>query len=88
MNLHDNNHSNHDVVLSEVCICALCVGQGECLLPLLFGMFLNDIEEEFMQKGLQGIAVNMFKICFILYADNVMFTNCGSTEHRNCLDVL
>ena len=27
--------------------CKLCVRQGECLSPLLFSMFLNDIEEEF-----------------------------------------
>ena len=47
--------------------------------PFLFSMFLNDIEEEFIHKGLHGIDVNMFKVFLILYADDiVVFANSSS----------
>ena len=38
--------------------------------PFLFSMFLNDIEDVFMNKGLSGIDVNFFKLLLILYADD------------------
>ena len=41
--------------------CKLGVRQGECLSPLLFSMFLNDIEKHFILSGLEGIDINMFK---------------------------
>ena len=37
--------------LGNASYCKLCVRQGECLSPLLFSMFLNDIEEEFVLSG-------------------------------------
>ena len=36
------------------------VGQGECLSPFLFSMYLNDIENIFLEKGLDGINVQHF----------------------------
>ena len=45
----------------------------------LFSMFLKDIEEEFIQKGLHGIYVNIFKVFLILHADDiVVFANSSS----------
>jgi len=35
----------YDNVLSDSCVCNLGVRQGESLLPFLFSMYLNDIEE-------------------------------------------
>jgi len=40
----------------------LGVRQGERLLPFLFYMYLNDIEDVFMNKGLSGKYVNFFKL--------------------------
>ena len=38
------------------------VRQVECLSPFLFSLYLNDIEEQFINLGLDGIDVDMFKI--------------------------
>jgi len=35
-------------------------------------MFLNDIEDVFVNKGLSGIDVNFFKLFLILYADGIV----------------
>ena len=65
--------------------CTLDVRQGECLSPLLFSLYLNDklfslylndIEEHFLNSGLEGIDINMFKMFMLLYADDiVIFAN-------------
>ena len=48
--------------LSDAFECSLGVRQGQILSPFLFSMFLNDIEDVFMNKGLLGIDVNFFKL--------------------------
>ena len=35
--------------------------------PMLFSLFLNDIEEEFIKSGIEGLDVNLFKVFMILY---------------------
>ena len=35
--------------------CSLGVRQGECLLPLLCSLFLNDIKEQFSYSGAEGL---------------------------------
>ena len=41
---------------NEFC-CNLGVRQGESLAPLLFSFYLNDIEEQFINSGLEGIDI-------------------------------
>ena len=49
--------------------CSLGVRQGECLSPLLFSLYLNDLEEQFVLSGLNGLDVNTLKLFLLLYAD-------------------
>ena len=47
------SHSNK---FSEKIKVNIRVLQGEILLPLLFALFLYDLEEFFIKKGVQGVA--------------------------------
>ena len=80
--------STSEQILSNSINCMLGVRQGECLSPFLFSMFLNDIEDEFIHNGLQGIDVNMFKIFLILYADDIVIFAYSSDELQKSLDLL
>ena len=51
-------------------------------------MFLNDIEDVFMNKGLSGIEVNFFKIVLILYADEIVVFTESNDELQRSLDAL
>ena len=44
--------------------CMLGVRLGECLSPFLFAMFLNDVENVFLEQGMNGIDVESFKNIF------------------------
>lgn len=68
--------------------CKLGVRQGECLSPLLFSMFLNDIEEEFVLSGLEGLDVNTFKIFMLLYADDIVLFSNSPGELQEGLNLL
>jgi len=50
--------------LSDSFHCNLGVKQGECLSPFLFAMFLNDIEDVFVQNGVDGIELHICLKCF------------------------
>ena len=51
-----------------------CLGarKGECLSPILLAMYLNDIEREYILKGVEGIKIGMLKLFLLLYADNIL----------------
>ena len=68
--------------------CKLGVRQGECLSPLLFSMYLNDIEEQFVLSGFEGLDVNMFKIVMLLYADDIMLFSNSKENLQEGLDFL
>ena len=56
--------------------CCLEVRQGECLSPILFSMYLNDIEREYILKRAEGIDIGMLKLFLLLYADDIiLFAN-------------
>ena len=68
--------------------CSLGVRQGECLSPLLFSLFLNDIEDQFITSGLDGIDIDMFKIFMLLYADDIVVFADSVEDLQNNLNVL
>ena len=68
--------------------CKLGVRQGECLSPLLFSMYLNDIEEQFVLSGFEGLDVNMFKIFMLLYADDIVLFSNSKENLQEGLDFL
>ena len=56
--------------------CCLGVRQGECLSPILFSMYLNDIEREYILKGAKGVDIGMLELFLLLYADDIiLFAN-------------
>ena len=71
----------------EFC-CNLGVRQGECLSPLLFSLYLNDIEDTFVNSGLEGIDIDMFKMFMLLYADDIVIFANSAEELQQSLDVL
>ena len=56
--------------------CSLCVRQGECQSSILFSLYLNDIEEQFIHSCIERFEIDMLKIVLLLYADDiVIFAN-------------
>ena len=72
---------------NEFC-CTLGVRQGDCLSPLLFSLFLNDIEDQFLRSGLEGIDINMFKVFMLLYADDIVIFANSAEDLQISLDLL
>ena len=64
------------------------VRQGECLSPFLFSMYLNDLEDEFELKGVEGIDIGMLKLYLLLYADDIVIFSNSKEGLQKGLDVL
>ena len=58
--------------LSEEFTCYLGVRQDECRCPFLFSFYLNDLENEFAQNGLEGVDIGILKLFLLLYADDIV----------------
>ena len=68
--------------------CSLGVRQGECLFPLLFSLYVNDIEDHFSHSGFEGLDLHMFKIFLLLYADDIVIFANSAEELQSGLDLL
>ena len=68
--------------------CNLGVRQGECLSPLLFSLFLNEIEEHFIISGAEGLDIHMFKTFMLLYADDIIVFSNSPEELQKSLNIL
>ena len=62
--------------------CNWRVGQGECLSPVLFAMYVNDLEHEFQLKGGESIDKSMLKIFLLLYADDITIFASSAEEFK------
>ena len=74
--------------LSEEFTCMTGVRQGECLSPFLFAMYLNDIEQEFITKGADGVDTGLLKLFLLLYADDIVIFSENAVGLQNGLDIL
>ena len=57
-------------------------------LSILFSLYLNGIEETFVNSGLEGIDIDMFKMNMLLYADDIVIFANSAEELQQSLDVL
>ena len=58
------------------------------LSPILFSLFLNDIEEQFINSGIEGLDINMLKIFMLLYADDIVIFSDTAEDLQRSLDLL
>ena len=77
-----------DNKLGSEFICALGVRQGECLSPMLFSLFLNDLEEVFASEGYEGLDIDILKIFMLLYADDIVIFSKSAEELQEGLNLL
>ena len=74
--------------LSEAFSCNIGVRQGECLSPFLFAMYVNDLEQELDNNGVNGIDIGMVKLLLLLYADDIVLFGKTPDELQKSLDIL
>lgn len=62
--------------------------QGESLSPFIFAIYVNDIEEEFIIQGANGIDVGYLKLFLLLYADDFVVFSASPEGLQKSLDIL
>ena len=74
--------------------CDCGVRQGENLSPVMFSLYLNDLETFLIHKGLSGVTLDIsddevmiyIKLFSLLYADDTALMANSPTGLQNCLD--
>ena len=56
--------------------------------PLLFSLYLYDIEEQFMVSRFEGLDLNMFQLFMLLYADDIVIFASTAEELQHGLNLL
>ena len=74
--------------LSEAFSCNIVVRQGECLSPFLFAMYVNDLEQDAGNNGVNRIDIGMVKRLLLLYADDIVLFGKTPDELQKSLDIL
>ena len=68
--------------------CLLEVRQGECLSPILFSMYVNDLEEPLIVHNFKGIEISILKLFLLLYADDIIIFSESAEGLQKGLDIL
>lgn len=75
--------------LSEFIDLTIGVLQGEVLSPILFALFIADLEDFLKSRGITGIELaGILRIILLAYADDIVFTALSIEEMNRILDLL
>lgn len=95
-NMYDNIKScvKFNNQCSAFFACKTGVRQGENLSPLLFAMYLNDLETYLLSSGVEPISLEFqkdnimtyLKLLILLYADDTIIFSNDEAEFQTCLD--
>ena len=82
---------------SEYCMCNIGVGQGGSTSPLLFAIFLNELEQYFIDKNVSGLeectesilhSLGVYiKLFLLFYADDTVIITENVDSLQRALDV-
>jgi hypothetical protein len=73
---------------SESFDCYLGIRQGDSLSPFIFSMYINDLEDELVIKGFEGIDIGMLKLYLLMYADDIVIFSYTAENLQNGLNIL
>jgi len=60
------------------------LAQGEVLSPLLFSLYIHDIEDELKKFGVRGIEISpQLELHILLYADDMVWSS-SLLPHKHC----
>ena len=66
---------------------ALPTKQGDTLSPTLFSIYINDLAKVLKESGI-GIDVNGYKVCVLLYADDLVLLADNEKDLQTLLDLM